>query len=87
DPEYYSQWLEKQRKNMAIAKQFAPKNTFLGKKHSDETKVKMSDQGKKRIGANNSQYGTMWITNGVINLKINKLESIPENFYKGRTVS
>jgi len=35
-------------------------------------------------GEKNSQHGTMWITNGVENKKINKTHSIPEGFRKGR---
>lgn len=32
----------------------------------------------------NSQYGTMWITNGTKNKKIKKDDVIPEGWYKGR---
>ena len=36
--------------------------TFKGKKHSEETKNKISEAMKNRgTGKNNSQYGTMWI--------------------------
>lgn len=36
-------------------------------------------------GAKNSQYGTMWITNGCVNKKIKKdVDIIPEGWYKGR---
>jgi hypothetical protein len=35
-------------------------------------------------GQSNSQYGTMWITNGETNKKIKKNESIPEGYYPGR---
>lgn len=36
------------------------------------------------MNAKNSQYGTMWITDGLENKKINKDDRIPENWYKGR---
>jgi hypothetical protein len=43
------------------------------KKHSEETKIKMS---KSKIGTglgeNNSQFGTFWITKNGINKKIKK---------------
>ena len=38
----------------------------------------------KQNGINNSQYGTMWITNGIENKKIKKLDTIPDGWYKGR---
>ena len=61
--------------------------TFLGKSHSSETKQKMSDAKKgKGTGESNSQFGLMWITNGVENKKIKKLDIIPEGWYKGRKI-
>jgi len=54
-----------------------------GKHHSEETKKKMSKP--KNIGSFNSQFGTMWITNGQENKKIKKdVNIIPEGWYKGR---
>jgi len=32
----------------------------------------------------NSQFGTIWITNGSINKKNKKNDIIPNGFYKGR---
>ena len=44
-----------------------------GKKHSDETKKKMSEDKKGTgMGESNSQYGTCWITRNGENKKINK---------------
>ena len=60
-------------------------DNFTGKKHSEETKRKMSLAKKnKGLGKNNSQFGTMWITNGKDNKKIKRDEGIiPEGWYKG----
>ena len=60
-------------------------NTFTGKKHSEETKKKIGyTNSLKQNGENNSQYGTMWITNGIENKKIKKETDIPQGWYKGR---
>lgn len=46
---------------------------WLGKTHTEETKVKMSEKAKIHSkGMKNSQFGTMWITNGIENKKIKK---------------
>jgi hypothetical protein len=59
---------------------------FTGKKHTEETKQKMKISSKEnQNGSKNSQYGTMWITNGQENKKIKKeVDIIPEGWYKGR---
>jgi hypothetical protein len=60
-------------------------DTFRGKKHSDETKKKIgSTNSIKQSGVKNSQYGTMWITDGVENKKIKKDNVVPQGWYKGR---
>ena len=69
-----------------------------GKRKSAETKQKMSlaqkgrvvpDSAKEKlkqyIQEKNSQFGSMWITNGTKNMKIKKDSTIPEGWIKGRT--
>lgn len=59
--------------------------SFKGKTHNNETKEKMSAAKKgKYTGEKNSQFGTMWITNGKENKKIKKDSDIPDAWYKGR---
>jgi hypothetical protein len=65
-------------------------DTFKGRKHSQETKDKMSQSSKgKGIGENNSQYSTCWITKDSVNKKIKKSE-LPdyesEGWMKGRVL-
>jgi hypothetical protein len=42
---------------------------------------------KHQQGTTNSQYGTMWITNGIDNKKIKSTDTIPEGWSRGRKVS
>jgi len=60
---------------------------WLGKKHKEETKKKIGiANSKSQKGERNSQYGTMWITNGKENRKIRKEDIIPKGWNKGRKV-
>ncbi len=80
--------------NRQNGKAFWPK----GKMRSDETKQKMSAAQKGRIvteeakeklreytGDKNSQFGSIWITDGNKNMKIKKDAIIPSGWSKGRT--
>lgn len=61
------------------------RNCKIGKKHSEETKQKIGKTNSlKQKGENNSQYGSIWITNGIENKKIKKDSEIPQGWYKGR---
>jgi len=56
---------------------------FTGKKHSEDTIQKL--RKSKNVGSSNSQFGTMWITDGKENKKIKKdVDIIPEGWYKSR---
>ena len=61
---------------------------FFGKKHSEQTKQKMSESLKgKGIGKTNSQYGTCWVTKNGLSKKIKKEELdsfIQDGWVKGR---
>lgn len=58
--------------------------SFKNKKHSDESKLLISESAKKRVGELSSQLGSFWITDGVNNKKLKKNTVIPERWYKGR---
>jgi group I intron endonuclease len=63
------------------------KVSFLGKSHTDKTKEKIKRAvSGKHVGSLNSQYGTVWITDGVANKKINKTDSIPDGWRRGRVL-
>lgn len=60
---------------------------WKGKTHTKETKKKMSESSKEQgTGYSNSQYGTCWITNGEINKKIKRGDSIPSGYRLGRVL-
>ena len=73
-------WVEKRRSN--LSKAAMGNKSWTGKTHTEETKDKM--RKTKNQGSKNSQFGTMWITNGTDNKKIKKDADIPEGCYKGR---
>lgn len=58
---------------------------WTGKHHSKDTKEKLKGH-ERQCGKKNSQYGTIWITDGVKNTKINKDDVIPEGWSKGRKI-
>lgn len=64
----------------------------IGKKHSDKTKLKMSikrkgvkksDSFKEKISK--SQTGKIWITNGIINHRVQSDYNIPDGWARGFT--
>jgi hypothetical protein len=58
------------RRNSHCSKKEDYVHLFLGKKHSEEAKHKMSLANSKMTGSKNSQFGSFWITNGSENKKI-----------------
>jgi hypothetical protein len=61
-------------------------NGFKGKLHSQYSKCLMSEKAKLRRSDQNSQFGTMWITDGSLNKKISKDAQIPVGWKKGRKI-
>jgi hypothetical protein len=59
--------------------------TWLGKKHKNISKKIIGEKNSlHQKGMGNSQFGTMWITNGNENKKIKKEENMPIGWNKGR---
>lgn len=84
----YGNWMKEiSKKGIIAARKKFPNGTFFGKTHSEETKRKISAKNSiSSAGEKNSQYGTMWITNGEKNIKIKKSDTIPEGWIKGRKI-
>lgn len=58
---------------------------WIGKKHTKETKEKIGKANTiRQKGIKNSQYGTIWITDGNDSKKINNGENVPFGWYRGR---
>ena len=58
---------------------------FEGKTHREDSKKSIGSQNSvHQTGEGNSQYGTVWITDGTINKKIKKDSVIPDGWYRGR---
>ena len=79
-------WRERRIKQLSLGAK--GNKSFTGKKHKEETKAKIGlTNSIKQKGQGNSQYGTMWITNGIENKKVKKDLKLPSHWYKGRTLS
>lgn len=92
DDEYanyiYGLSLIKCQKMTLACKQMYPNGVFYNKNHSAETKAKMSEKAKLRVGEKNSSYGSMWIMNSETHesKKIKNTDEIPVGWIKGRKI-
>lgn len=62
---------------------------FKNKKHSEKSLIQLKETFKKNkhaVGERNSQFGTIWLTNGIKNCKIKRNEEIPSGWYRGRII-
>ena len=87
DPEYRVVAIQKTKETKLKNGTWGKGHADTGYKHSPETIEKMKQTHKGiGLGESNSQYGTKWITNGSENRKINKAETVPTDWYYGRTL-
>lgn len=86
DEQYRREWISKL--SQAGKERFKTQpGTFTNKTHSPETKATMSQARKGTgTGMSNSQFGSMWITDGHDSRKIRSNDLIPSGWYKGRVV-
>lgn len=71
----------------AISSSIEQNNTWIGRKHKPKTIELMKEKAKGRgLGTKNSQFGMMWITNGLDNTRIKKNEELPLGWRRGRII-
>lgn len=77
-----SERLRQRHRNGEFVGQYAK---FSGKNHTPETKRKIGKANSiHQLGKGNSQYGTIWITNGTCSKKIKADSDIPDGWWRGR---
>ena len=83
-----TQFQEFQKLSTKRCKEKYPNGIWAGKTHSEKSKIRMaaSHQGK-HAGSKNSQFGTMWVTDGKKSMKIARNSIIPTGFVNGRTIT
>lgn len=86
DPEHKKKKYQKIVETKRALGQFDTENTpWYGKHHKDESKEKIGVKNSvHQSGEGNSNYGKMWINNGIESKTIHKDSSIPEGWEKGR---
>lgn len=88
DPFFKQRHLDHCAKTLAEIREAFPDGTFKNRIHRENTKKRMSEIAKERLKdpTKNTQYCTMWITDGSSNKKIKKHDTIPNGWRKGRVV-
>lgn len=87
ESEEFRNFISKKRREQSKIYYVNHIGNFTDKSHSEETKCKISESAKVTSKGNrNSQYGSMWITNGNESKKIKSVDLIPEGWYKGRKI-
>lgn len=93
DSEFRKQFSEDQKRiakdlhTKGLLKTWKDTYSWVGKKHKEESKKKIGEANAiHQKGSGNSQYGTMWITNGIESVRIKKSDAIPEGWKKGRVI-
>ncbi len=81
DPVYKEDQILRNRKNQILGSEAAK-----SEKSREKRKKTFEDIGHQK-GNKNSQYGTMWVTNGLSNKKIKKGNPLPEGYFPGRKLN
>lgn len=86
DPSFREKIRNNRRLSREKQNEIYPNGTFHGKRHSEETKRKISEKASQRVGEGNSQFGTRWIHSLELQIskKIKKEDPLPEGWVEGR---
>jgi len=88
DPQFRERYKEIGKLGSKAVLEKYPNGIWFGRKHSDATRDKMKTAAVNRgVGDSNSQFGTMWITDGVNSKKIKKTDAVPEGWHRGRKLN
>ena len=86
-PEVNDEFVKKIKKGIQNYYDNGGTGSFLNKKHKEESKEKIGKANSiHQKGSKNSQFGTMWITDGISNKKIKKNDDVPDGWSKGRKI-
>jgi hypothetical protein len=93
DSKFREEYIERNRKQSkelhkkGLLRTWKDTYSWIGKKHKEESKKKIGEKNSiHQKGSGNSQYGTMWITNGIESIRIKKNDIIPKGWKKGRII-
>jgi hypothetical protein len=85
DEAFRDEWREKCVNKIRAYQFIHGNNTFLGKRHTEETKKKISASRIGKVsGSKNPAYGKHWITNGIISSLVPRNFDLPSGFRNGR---
>ena len=75
------------RKNTRIARGTKSDSSYMNSEAAKERRKQTFSEIKHQSGNKNSQFGSMWITNGIESKKIKNTDPIPNDWCKGRKIN
>lgn len=76
--------IKKEELNKYIHDGWYSGRTCEGKNHSEESRKKISEKAKLRVGEKSATFGYRWITNGLENKLLKPIEILPEGWVFGK---
>ncbi len=79
--------VKKNRKETRIKLGIKSDSSYMNTQEANEKRKATFSEIGHQVGEQNSQFGTMWITNEIDSMKIKKTDPIPEGWRKGRKLN